>query len=213
MSILRGCMESSFAKPWISCKVPFYLLLLFLTVAVLYASGFHNYSKVLIKPLLNQEKQLNCSILVIIAIYKSCSLILILLQRVACVHQTTIITDNYRQWKRGKKTIMQNEQLMMNLLCLCFLRVCRCIRGRQCVDHCMYECRKILSHQTPYQSQSLLQRLKSQTGSRSHVGDVHNCYVSVGDVQETQGPSVWTGHNVNPILHRDLAIETGPDDL
>lgn len=97
MSILHGCMESSFAKLWISCKVPFYLLLLFLTVAVLYASGFHNYSKVLIKPLLNQEKQLNCSILVIIAIYKSCSLILILLQRVACVHQTTIITDNYRQ--------------------------------------------------------------------------------------------------------------------
>lgn len=147
MSILRGCMESSFAKPWISCKVPFYLLLLFLTVAVLYASGSHNYSKVLIKPLLNQEKQLNCS-------------------------------------------IMQNEQLMMNLLCLCFPRVCRCIRGRQCVDHCMYECRTILSHQTPYQSQSLLQRLKSQTGSRSHVGDVHNCYVSVGDVQKTQGPSV-----------------------
>lgn len=89
-----------------------------------------------------------------------------------------------------KKTLKQNEQLLSELIMLMFPRCCRCIRGRQRVDHCMYECRKVLSHQTPSQSQSLLQHLKSQTGSRGHVVDVHNCYVSVGDVQETQGPSV-----------------------
>lgn len=77
MSILPGCMESSFAKPWISCKVPFFLRFLhYLTVTVLYVSGSHNNSEVLIKSLLHVKQE--GSILVIIAIYKSYTILLYL---------------------------------------------------------------------------------------------------------------------------------------